>query len=255
MNLFPRHICFSALCIHIAFFLLTPAHADEPASAYQTQTLHGFTILVHPELQKHPQEAKDALDELASQLQKVIQVMPEDKLQKLRLVTIWLEWEKKPRGAAEYHVSAGWLKQNGYIPEKLDSVEINNARNFVKWSRTTQPWMVLHELAHAYHHRVLGVNDRGVEAAFQQAVERKLYESVAFVTGGKRKAYAITNSREYFAEISEAYFGKNDFFPFDRKDLETHDPVGFQLMQRVWGEKKGDASLLVPRKVDASPFF
>ena len=28
--------------------------------------------------------------------------------------------------------------------------------------------------------------------------------------------YALTNHKEFFAEMSEAYFGMNDFFPFNR---------------------------------------
>ena len=58
--------------------------------------------------------------------------------------------------------------------------------------------------------------------------------SVAFVTGGERKGYATTDRMEYFAELSEAYFGKNDFFPFTREELKTHDPEGFAVMNEVW---------------------
>jgi len=59
---------------------------------------------------------------------------------------------------------------------------------------------------------------------------------VAFITGGKKKAYAATNAAEYFAELSEAYFGKNDFFPFTKIELERHDPVGFEMLKKAWGE-------------------
>ena len=61
---------------------------------------------------------------------------------------------------------------------------------------------------------------------------------VEFVTGGKRKAYAKTNRAEYFAELTEAYFGKNDFYPFTRAELEKHDPVGFKLMKDAWGDPR-----------------
>jgi hypothetical protein len=29
---------------------------------------------------------------------------------------------------------------------------------------------------------------------------------------------------KYFADLTEAYFGKNDFFPFNREDLKKYDP-------------------------------
>ncbi len=196
-------------------------------------------MLVHPEVLKHPAEAKAALAELDAQLKNVTAVVPEEPLAALKKVRIWVEWEAKKGGAAEFHVSAGWLKGNGYNPDKAGGVEINNARNFVKWSRQDQPWMVLHELAHAYHHTVLGARHAGLRAAFDQAAERKLYAAVERAGAkGKQKGYAATNAAEYFAELTEAHFGRNDFFPFTRAELEKHDPVGFALMKGVWGEPR-----------------
>jgi hypothetical protein len=164
--------------------------------------------------------------------------MPATRLAALRRVWIWVEWEKKKDGAAEFHPSAQWLKSHGYNPEKAGHIELSNTRNFVAWSRSAQPWMVLHELAHAYHHLVLGEDCKSIEAAYKQAVDKKLYESVAYCGGGKQKAYALTNAKEYFAELSEAYFGRNDFFPFVRGDLKKHDPQGFQRMEQIWGKPR-----------------
>lgn len=228
---------------HILFLLLVVSspvlqNGAEKKLPYEERTVEGFTVLVNKEVLAHDKEAKEALKELRSQLRKITKVLPAQPLKKLRKVRIWVEWEKKKRGAAEYHPSAGWLKKNGYPPEKVHCVEINNVRHFVQWSRRTQPWMVLHELAHAYHFQVLGGDHAGIKAAYKQAAERKLYESVPFVHGGKRKAYALTNAKEYFAEISEAYFGKNDFYPYTRDELREHDPVGFRVLEQVWGGKK-----------------
>jgi len=214
----------------------SPARAFDPTDTYAKREIRGFTVLVHPEVEKHPDQAKAALAELEAQLQRINEVVPAKPLAALKKVKFWLEWETKKNGAAEFHVSAGWLKANGYNPDKFRSVEINNARNFVAWSKKTQPWMVLHELAHAYHFTVLGDKFAPLHAAYKQALERKLYDDVAFITGGKKKAYATTSAAEYFAELSEAYFGKNDFFPFTKIELERHDPVGFEMLKKAWGE-------------------
>ena len=40
---------------------------------------------------------------------------------------------------------------------------------------------------------------------------------------------------EYFAESTEAYFSKNDFYPFNKEELIAHDPVMFKLLTRLWG--------------------
>jgi len=210
--------------------------AFDRTAVYKTEAIQGFTVLINPEVMDHKEDAAAMREELDSQLKAIVRVLPEMPLFTLRNVRIWVEWEKTKGGAAEFHPSAGWLKEHGYNPEKAGCVELSNTRNFVKWSRDAQPWMVLHELAHAYHHRVLGERHEGIEAAYKQAVNRKLYESVNHVNGRKQRAYALTNAKEYYAELSEAYFGKNDFDPFTRADLETQDPVGFRLMKDTWGK-------------------
>lgn len=68
----------------------------------------------------------------------------------------------------------------------------------------------------------------------QHAMRRGLYEQVEYVRGGKQKAYATTNVQEYFAELSEAYLGRNDFYPFNREELARHDPVGYKMMEGAW---------------------
>jgi len=206
-----------------------------PSGMYESREVCGVTVLVHPEVKQHPEDATLALDELEAQLKLIEAVVPKAALAELKQVRFWIEWETKPAGAAEFHVSQEWLIDNGYNPEKALNVEINNCRNFVKWSREGQPWMVLHELAHAYHHRVLKHRHAGLDAAFQDAVGQKRYESVAYFRPGEtRKAYAITNVDEYFAELSEAYFGRNDFYPFDRAELSRHDPMGYKALERIW---------------------
>jgi hypothetical protein len=42
---------------------------------------------------------------------------------------------------------------------------------------------------------------------------------------------------EYFSEICEAYWGENDYFPFNYEDLKAYDPQGFALMEKVWGKR------------------
>jgi hypothetical protein len=222
--------------VALVLALAPPAGAFEPTDKYLKREIQGFTVLVNPEVERHPDDAKAAFAELEAQLKKVNEVVPDKALAAVKKTRIWVEWEAKKNGAMEAHHSVAWLKANGYNPEKVGGVEINNLRNFVAWSKKTQPWMVLHELAHQYHFTVLGERHAGLHAAYKQAMERKLYDSVEFVHGGKRKAYATTNAAEYFAELSEAYFGKNDFYPFTRAELEKHDAAGFGMIKKVWFE-------------------
>lgn len=217
-------------------------HAFAPTSDYKERTIQGFTVRVNRSLAEHKREAADAFKELESQLRKIARVVPAGPLADLRKVRIWLEWNDKPEGAAEFHPSEKWLTEHGYNPEKAGGVEISNARNFVDWSRRIQPWMVLHELAHSYHFRTLGDGYEGIEEAYRRAMDGKLYDSVEYYDGTRQKAYAATNPKEYFAELSEAYFGRNDFYPFTRAQLERHDPAGARLMEQAWGRPRGGKS-------------
>ena len=65
--------------------------------------------------------------------------------------------------------------------------------------------------------------------------------------------YAISNDQEYLAELSESYFGMNDWFPFTWQDLRRHDPVGWELMEKVWGpleRKENPVDLTVHNQTD-----
>jgi hypothetical protein len=222
-------------------------HAVEPkpTSAYARDEIDGFTILVSDELRERPDVLADVRAELARQIGAIRRTMPRGPLEAVEQVPIWVEWCAKERGGAEFHPSAEWLRTHGYNPEKAGCIEIANARNFVAWSRTHQPCMLLHELAHAYHFRVLGHRHAGIEAAYERAVAAGRYDDVRHVAGGTRPAYAKTNDKEYFAELSEAYFGRNDFAPFDRAGLEMHDLEGYAVLREVWGEPR-DASPVTP---------
>ena len=39
---------------------------------------------------------------------------------------------------------------------------------------------------------------------------------------------------EYFAELTEAYFGQNDWFPHNREELRNYDPRGYKMIEEVW---------------------
>ena len=45
----------------------------------------------------------------------------------------------------------------------------------------------------------------------------------------------MTSLFEYFAETTEAYFSRNDFFPFTRDELKRADPDFCALLGTVWG--------------------
>lgn len=118
------------------------------------------------------------------------------------------------------------------------AVEFTNVRIFEAEVRR-MPAFVLHELAHAYHHRVIGHDHAGIKAAFAKAKAGGTYDRVERQDAEGRKhlerAYALTNAQEYFAESTEAFFCRNDFFPYTREQLRAHDPEMCAVLADVWG--------------------
>lgn len=200
----------------------------------KTLIIQGFKIILNADSIKHP-ETLDALKVLTVKLTELTKIIPSTQLQLLRQTPIWVEWEMRKDGAMEYHKSKEWLIAHGYRADKEKCIEINNIKNFIAWQKLNQPYMVLHEFAHSYYHKVLGSDNPYVLAAYQNAFTSKKYESVDYNLGGKKRAYALNNADEYFAELTEAYFGENDYFPFNKSQLKKFDPIGYALMQKTWG--------------------
>jgi hypothetical protein len=97
------------------------------------------------------------------------------------------------------------------------------------------PWVVLHELAHAYHDQFLGFDEPRIVAAWKKFVEAGKYAVVLTSPGRMREHYGLTNPKEFFAEMTESYIGSNDFFPFVAGELQKEEPEIFRLMADVWG--------------------
>ncbi len=220
-----------------------PAKGDETA-AYETRIVEGWSVHVSRRLLTGQQAAVDvALPILRRQLEEIVRVVPEAAVARLRAVPLWFspEYDGVP-GRAEYHPSAGWLRDNGRPVILARGVEFTDTRNF-EAEAGRMPNFTLHELAHAYHHQVLGFEQAGIVAAFEAARKNGLYDHVARRHGGGRpetteRAYAMTDAKEYFAELTEAYFSQNDFFPFTRAELEKHDPAGCEAVRRAWHDAR-----------------
>jgi hypothetical protein len=216
--------------------------ATARVESYETRDMRGWTVLVRPELLVSERRAstEQAVGLIDLQLAEVARVVPGQALAELRKVRIYLSPpypDVTPK--AEYHPSEGWLRANGRDPVMAKSVEFTNLAQLDREVRR-MPMLVLHELAHAYHDRVLGFGNPRVRAAFDQAVAAGTYASVSRrdwqgrQTDGVR-AYALTNDKEYFAETTEAFFGRNDFFPYDRAELEKADPGAVEMLRATWG--------------------
>ena len=124
---------------------------------------------------------------------------------------------------------------NGHDVRLAKKVHITRANQLLSREQMLKhPAVILHELAHGYHDQILGFEHPEVIAVFEAAKGSGSYEKVLLYTGAEVKHYGLNNHKEYFAEGTEAYFYRNDFFPFVRAELARHDPRLHDLLKKVW---------------------
>jgi hypothetical protein len=214
------------------------AEAPPLPASHTTRTIEGWTVRIDDRLLggADAELGDRAIKLLTARLVAIEVVMPPRPLERLRQVTIQLDLTHGALRSMQYHPDAGWLKQHGYSEQLAKCVHIPDARHFLSpFENHRQPSAVLHELAHAYHDQVLGFDDERIVAAYKRFRDGGKYESVLTSPGPMRKHYALTNEKEFFAEMTESYLGVNDFYPFVAGELKQAEPQLFDLMAEVWG--------------------
>ncbi len=206
--------------------------------AHEMREIEGWQVRVDRRLLAENNRAvgEEAVVLLADRLRDIRRRLSEDRIAKLQAVVIQLDLSHGRLTSMQYHPSAGWLRENGYSEQLDKCVHIPVAANFTSpGHQQVQPWSVLHELAHAYHDQVLEFDNVKVSAAFRAYVASGEGDKVIHMNGNRTDHYALTNAKEFFAEMSEAYIGQNDFYPFNRGELRIDFPAIHALMGEVWG--------------------
>jgi hypothetical protein len=214
-------------------------------SSHSVRTIEGWTVRVDDRLLQPPnrQLGERAIKALESKLFDITVVVPPDKLEKLHKFAIVLDLDHGKLTSMQYHPSAEWLLENGHSRELVHCVHIPVAAQLLEPRQiNVQPWCVLHELAHAYHDQVLGFDEVRIRDAYRRFKQSGRGDSVLLITGQRERHYGLTNHKEFFAEMTESYFGTNDFFPFNRAELMTAEPEIYKLMQTIWGKVQTERS-------------
>lgn len=221
----------------------------EPIPGYERRNVDGFMVLINKKIMEESFEGfeKKPFDVFEEEIKGVERVIKSDMLKELKRVPIWLEWDQgrpAPDGGqavAVYHAGAfqAYTRLGRMDQLKANNVEVLTLKLLTQLKQPKKGLdkiVLLHELIHAVHDKVLSVDNPEIKNAFEQARRRDLYVSVEHRQGPKREAYANTNHVEYFAEISCAYLDRIEYFPYDREGLKRHDPVGYAVAEKVWGK-------------------
>jgi hypothetical protein len=199
--------------------------------------IEGWKVHLEPSLVdgEHRELGAKARAMLANHLQRIKILVPAGPLVKMQRLEIWLEHSHPTLKSKQYHPSRDWLAANGHDPRLARKVHLPQARDLLSREQMLKhPAVILHELAHAYHDQVLGFDHPAIISAYEKAKAAANYERVLTHTGRMARHYGLTNHKEYFAEGTEAFFYRNDFYPFVRAELKEHDPTLQNLLVEIW---------------------
>jgi hypothetical protein len=208
---------------------------------YRTSMIQGYVVHVNADfIRRQPKLVRQVTSALNEDLGYINRALPAPARAALQKTIIWVEYQTPSFGddfrgrGATFHVSRLWLAEHGFLLDKARGVQVCNAADYLDWR--SHQMLLLHEFTHAYHY-IIGFERSDVIAAYKAAKKAGLYHQVQYVLakpGELKSAYALNNQHEYFAELSEAYLARNDYFPFIREDLRQYDPNGYELIDRLW---------------------
>jgi len=205
---------------------------------YYQMSACDWPVYMHTDLHSD-EKATQVFNALRVDLGVIQSRLPSRIAQDLKSINIWLELDVATTSGGVYHPSSQWLENNNYPIKWAKGIQIGNAENYLSWRAQIQPAMVLHELAHAFDDQYFNHAQPDLLAAYEAAKQAGIYEQVAYIEPeqGLLEAYALSNAKEYFAELSEAYFWVNDFYPFNRDQLQSHDAAGYNVIKLMWEQQ------------------
>ena len=211
------------------------SHAFVPTRQYVDRSLQGWTVKVNRTLLEDRSElGTKALALLDQKLAEIARAVPERACAALRKVPIWLGRGRRPctvfgvspeRRVAE----VPWIQPGqgqGRSRSETPRVSSSGRSTSRRWSSTSWPTPI-----------TTGCSASTIPPSWpptRTAIEDHRYDRVRHKSGKVERAYALTDPHEYFAEGTEAYFGRNDFYPLISRELERHDPELLAILNRVW---------------------
>jgi hypothetical protein len=189
---------------------------------FNVENIDGWKIIVNKDIKKDKAWPL-AKRIISNQLFSLKRKLNDSVIHAMQKVPIYVDIEQKGKSGAEYHPSKKWLQNNGFSPLKAECIEISGISGFIRYTES-QPWVLLHELMHAYHHQVLKFDHKEIIASYKEIMKTNKYKKTLYINGRTRDHYSRTNFKEYFSEAAEAYFGVNDYFPFTKAEILAYDP-------------------------------
>jgi hypothetical protein len=222
--------------------------AAHPDGDYERRNVRSFPVYVAPEFGGRQALLERILEVLDTGAGRIGEAMPSTAWRRVSTIPIWLEAEPDSSYVGRYIPNfPKWPASHNISIAMAGSIQFTSSLAAMTGRELK---VLMHELAHAYHHLVLSEDEPQIREAFQRARASGRYNAVRHSSGGLERAYAMDSPLEFFAELSVAYFFTNDSFPFTRDDLKAFDPESYRVISNAWERPFEEASRpLVPREI------
>ncbi len=195
-----------------------------------TSFASGWTVVLERKLSDRYTTLSDqVLAQLERQLDRAAAALPRPAVAELRKVQIIIHWDQGKGEAIRYN----WPDAKAADTSRDGMLEIPRAAAFLETAQT-QPWLVMHQLAHAYHDRALKADNASVRSGYRDAMKVGSYAQVKLANGKQGRSNAATSEREFFAELTRSFYGKSDYYPFVREELQQYDGPSARLIETAW---------------------
>lgn len=198
-----------------------PTMIDNSTLTYLPMHLScGVTAYCRPDvLTRCPQILRD----LDLDVKQCLSILPRSTHRLVRRTNIWVNTtyyygpSTKPNNVnhSTAHHHQAWLNSVYDRAEKAPGIEIYNCFDYRKmrwhWNGSG---LLLHELCHILHQFCFGLDDARIEDAYEVAKKSGRYATTlrrdwaGFDDGDTDMAYALVNPKEFFAELSVAYWSQ-----------------------------------------------
>ena len=213
------------------------------AFTFRLELMHGWNVHLECVIEFERELMSKIVHELNADLQYLTTLLPTEILTRLHATQIFVVGSTQAKPTPQMRQGGGAVFMNPLgsmarqkAPELYSGAVVINAD---KWQdlQKYQPAVTLHELAHAWHCMNWNPCFDGatqIRSAYDAAMTSGIYDMVERNDGTQGKAYAATNDHEYFAELTEAWFWENDYYPYNREQLLVHDPLGAAVVEAAW---------------------
>jgi hypothetical protein len=195
----------------------------EKPLGHELRNIHGWIVAIDHRLLDDETGAR-ALALLEKELRFISEKIPVRYAKKLQAIPIYLDKSHGQLKGEMYHPDLQWLIDHHYDPSLWRCVQVPRAVEFCdRGRREKEPHPLLHQLIHGFQDQAFGFKDPRIVAGYER-----------FKAGRSGKHPALIRPREYFLEMSLAYFNIGRVPPKTAEALKRDDAETYRLIEDCW---------------------